>query len=114
MQAENRIKIDKLVHTRETILSNIALQKDNLAEQGKRMVDLEMMIGASVALIAFFCFNVQVIILKHLLFLLFTIVVITILYIFRVSRSFTRLEREMLYSLDFKIETLKKDIKAVE
>ncbi len=109
MQTENRIRIDKLLHTRETVLKNIAVQKENLARQGKRVIDVEMLVGASVGLVGFFGFNVELMILKHLLFLLLSVVIITALYVLRVSKSFTRLEKEVLRSLDLKIETLTKD-----
>lgn len=108
MRIDNKIQIDKLVHTKKTISSNIALQKESLAEQGKKMVDMELMVSASVGLIALGCFRVELLLVKHLLILLFAIILVTTLYIGRVSKNFTRLEKDLMERIDFKIETLRK------
>lgn len=107
MHIESDEKLDRLLTTKNTISENIAMQKEDMAKRGKRWVDLELMISTSVGLIAWICFDVEVYLLKHLLVLLFSVIIITTLYIFRVSKSFTRLEKNLIEKIDSKIETLK-------
>lgn len=114
MHTENRMNMESLLHTRESILENVALQKENLAQRGKRMVDVEFLLGLTVGVVALFCFNIEYIILVHLLFLIFSVIVVTTLYILRLVRTFTRLEKRLLKKVDFKIQALREEGEAME
>ncbi len=107
MHIESDGKLEKLMSTKVTISENIHLQKEDMAKRGKRWVDFELIVGGSVGLIGWACFRIELYLLEHLLVLLFSVIIITSLYIFRVSKSFTRLEKDLLERIDSKIEALK-------